>query len=1069
MDTTAPRSFCTVVRLPMLIGPPANISSSKPEFIAKAKNETTDTDHNSNSNRSYTNKNILSEGADRSNRLIRALIEKRVPVDLGGVPAIMDVRDAAQMLLELARGPVLTINQPYRVVDVKGYCVSAGALSMAVSGRRLTHVPKSITPLVMNAFKQLQRMLPRVLSTATWSGTSIEMFACDWSVPSGSNDAFHDVRPLAETLGIVVPHASTADAVNFHVPETIATTTTTTDIDVRRVLLTGSTGFVGTMILASLLRRFDNMVVFVLVRDKRGVDANARFDAHWQTSPPLQALPSTARQCVHVVQGDCNEVLLGLQDDTLATIRLHTDCVIHCAASVRFDHPLDRACMENIYPMTQLLSLFQARQHEVRLVHVSTAYVDYRRGHLSGNFRPLEHVTDMDALYNAASRAHWVPELSLFPNAYTFTKAVAEEMALRSNFRIHIVRPAIVHVALQYPWPGYSSGFGAAVGLLMSQLQSKLFPVALPGDDTREASLVPVDVVADHVADIVHDSQAAPRIQTLCGSPGPSSITMSNQVLQKYIMARQWVTVPALVKGPQFGLRCMSLVCHMVELFSSTRTRRIICSMRHGMYQLMQFAYTERTFESAPNIAQCYDNQTSRYHMLSGLIGSSERIDASQYVDALRTTTMWMSPWYPVLSVCAVVWAWMAFVGMIHAYTWVMGAVLLAYVWRCVLPMHEFRNTMLPWIAVPVALFLKSCYDRVLVVPRDFLATMRVHRHANQVTVLCCSHTSYLDFIVLPFVLYMLSPLLDIEQPRIVACSSFARMPLLGTLMRWGGVVFVKRHHDASMTDTNTNTNQSLADQLLQCILEDRASDLFSQSITATPITRGPCFLVFPSGTRSRDGVSQALARTGFFKALSHAAAAACVDEVHWVPIGITYDRRVDDAMLFGEISAQMVHRSGCGAGANDGNNTDHGLEHSIDKNATKLPTSHIANTWRTIQYVATSILRPVNHGNIVVRAGQPIVCPVPRIGECSASIIIRNKSNTNSIQLARQIHSQILAQMDVPSSIWRASSTTFGSRRLAPPSTVDIPQDTWFALRARNWKQYTTLSHMETGQATYV
>ena len=183
---------------------------------------------------------------------------------------------------------------------------------------------------------------------------------------------------------------------------------------------------------------------------------------------------------------------------------------------------------------------------------------------------------------------------------------------------------------------------------------------------------------------------------------------------------------------------------------------------------------------------------------------------------------------------------------------------------------------MLPYVAPLVALMLRWCYNRVWVVPRDFLATIRAHRHPNQVTVLCASHTSYMDFIVLPFILYAMSPFLDIERPRIVACRTFAAIPVLGTIPRWCGAVYVDRPgHPVSLA----TSRQSLVDTLLECILRDRTIVPTLATTIEPPPTRGPCFLVFPSGTRSRDGVTQGPVRTGFLRALWSAARSAGVEK----------------------------------------------------------------------------------------------------------------------------------------------------------------------------------------------
>jgi hypothetical protein len=192
------------------------------------------------------------------------------------------------------------------------------------------------------------------------------------------------------------------------------------------------------------------------------------------------------------------------------------------------------------------------------------------------------------------------------------------------------------------------------------------------------------------------------------------------------------------------------------------------------------------------------------------VIGQQEshdvKVSGTKYVDMRWHTTMWMSPWYPFLLLMG---TWCLYMGY-----WILPA--LAYAWYCVVPVHDFGGTMLPYVAPLVALMLRWCYNRVWVVPRDFLATIRAHRHPNQVTVLCASHTSYMDFIVLPFILYAMSPFLDIERPRIVACRTFAAIPVLGTILRWCGAVYVDRPgHPVSLA----TSRQSLVDTLLECIL----------------------------------------------------------------------------------------------------------------------------------------------------------------------------------------------------------------------------------------------------------
>jgi 1-acyl-sn-glycerol-3-phosphate acyltransferase len=140
------------------------------------------------------------------------------------------------------------------------------------------------------------------------------------------------------------------------------------------------------------------------------------------------------------------------------------------------------------------------------------------------------------------------------------------------------------------------------------------------------------------------------------------------------------------------------------------------------------------------------------------------------------------------------------------------------------------------------------------------------------------------------------------------------------------------------------------------------------------PPTRGPCFLVFPSGTRSRDGVTQGPVRTGFLRALWSAARSAGVDDVHLVPVGITYDRRVDDDALFGEPNEVGGHSGSLG---------------------------------KVFRWAGRALLSRGSLGNIVIRAGDPLLFS-----------IADDTPPETFTRIASRLHTSIVGTMDVPASV---------------------------------------------------
>ncbi|HZY03208.1 MAG TPA: AMP-binding protein, partial [Anaeromyxobacteraceae bacterium] len=83
-----------------------------------------------------------------------------------------------------------------------------------------------------------------------------------------------------------------------------------------------------------------------------------------------------------------------------------------------------------------------------------------------------------------------------WPNTYTFTKSLGEQLVAKSGVRHAIVRPAIVESALRYPFPGWNEGFTTSAPLAFLSLKGhRLYPM----HEKAILDVVPVDLVAGGV------------------------------------------------------------------------------------------------------------------------------------------------------------------------------------------------------------------------------------------------------------------------------------------------------------------------------------------------------------------------------------------------------------------------------------------------------------------------------------------------------------------------------------------------------------------------------------------
>jgi thioester reductase-like protein len=248
-------------------------------------------------------------------------------------------------------------------------------------------------------------------------------------------------------------------------------------------LVTGATGFVGRELLHALLDAHPAVRVLALVRAPDDVALARRTRALVGGLTPAQA----AR--IHAVRGDMTAPRLGLGEHDWAQVLGRVDRVLHCAASIRFDLPLDVARRENVESTRTVLGLcrtLRARGRTGRLDHVSTAFVAGRRDGLVGE----------EELCVGQS----------FRNTYEQTKLEAEALCreVRDELPIVIHRPSIV-VGRQSS--GETSSYKAVYAPMRLLIRAydtcpsvlnRLVPLPLPPD--LRVDLVPVDYVASAIA-----------------------------------------------------------------------------------------------------------------------------------------------------------------------------------------------------------------------------------------------------------------------------------------------------------------------------------------------------------------------------------------------------------------------------------------------------------------------------------------------------------------------------------------------------------------------------------------
>jgi alcohol-forming fatty acyl-CoA reductase len=637
------------------------------------------------------------------------------------------------------------------------------------------------------------------------------------------------------------------------------------------VILTGSTGFLGSMVLRELLLHRTQLGIdriILLCRSKRGQSAAARIDDLLQ-SPILSFVTNSEKLALlQIIDVDLTkEDLKGLETNH-ASILQNVTHVIHCAAAVSFTQTLRDAAISNIAAALNVQQLALRLGKHVKFTHVSTAFIRGKRPadfvHDEtlcpfGSFDPLAIFKSMlGTQYLAAKAMH---ELG-FVNTYTFSKSVCEHMLVQNNPEVTIIRPSIVGPALSCPFEGWYGSLPStliAAACLFFRFQWNVWSFG-----PHTVPCIPVDVLARFVtAKALRDASAShpggePGVGTgddtdsfervsqasICSSEtdassasGVSPLIFNATWDHQSHRASQflWSEYAAAVAQSGSVLKHYNRITASVALYAATLSvPRLSLSDRqfaalHAALVVMPLDAVEWLLSKLGIVADL--KQTRSLSMLPLLFApftsSSFKFQSSLLAPSCLDGCRYLSNCVAAAD---------HYIGKVKQtrtnrrlrfYEFAghdEGNNISAFWWALTQPKGGFLCRL---VALGLCFILRFCFDSVTVDVLSF-ASIQSCGQADRI-ILAPTHRSFFDFLLLYFLCFAV-PELDLKWPSAAAAEEFNDIPVVGWVMKLLGAFFVQR-------------GRSTADPMLV----EKISAAERRSLSC------PRYLVFIEGTRSRD------------------------------------------------------------------------------------------------------------------------------------------------------------------------------------------------------------------------
>ncbi|XP_037417194.1 fatty acyl-CoA reductase 1-like [Triticum dicoccoides] len=340
----------------------------------------------------------------------------------------------------------------------------------------------------------------------------------------------------------------------------------------KSILITGSTGFLGKVLVEKILRvQPDVKKLFLLIRASDVESAMLRIQNEIIGREIFQVLKEKhgvgfhnfMKEKIFPLVGDIMHEDFGLDTANLREVSKEIDIIVNGAATTKFSERYDVAFYVNVLGAKHVGAFTRKCTKLMMLLHVSTAYVVGEQEGLIAEkpffmgetLRVGTHL-DIESELNLIKETRRelrddgstekdemkvMKKLGLkrarnfgWSNTYVFTKAMGEMMMglLRAEFPVVIIRPSIITSTLKEPLPGWMEGIRTVDAVIMGYAKQTL-PFFLGSLDSI-LDMIPGDMVVNAMMAVMaahSDDQQGHIIYNVTSSlsnPAPSALVIDS-------------------------------------------------------------------------------------------------------------------------------------------------------------------------------------------------------------------------------------------------------------------------------------------------------------------------------------------------------------------------------------------------------------------------------------------------------------------------------------------------------------------------------------------------------------